>query len=484
MPTPDPATKLEAADSDQSGGDHEHGEFDALLRELARPPQVGEQITQELAERVDVPFAAAALKAATAARSSTDEPQPGELLGGCYLVCKTLGRGGMGVVLEAQNQRTGKRVAIKWMSSSTRSDLHGSSIARFRREARVVAEIDHSNVVNVYDVGERDGTPFLVMELLRGETLRARLARGPLSWEEARQLMLGIMRGVQAVHRAGVVHRDLKPDNIFLASGEDGPPITKVLDFGVAAMRKGMDAGSASLTQTGAVLGTPAYMALEQLKGAEVDARADVYALGAMFYEMVTGALPFNARTVADFAVLQATELPARPSRHLRSLRGRPEQLLLRALARKPEDRYQDVGAFALAIESEARGGRTLRLPPLLVAALLALLGIAGAALSMRPNPESAVQRVPPSTSVVRSTVLATVPEPELPPSLAVQTVAVAEAPSSDAGAAVRPRPLSSPASSRAKARRELGPPRDAPPKQRGDQTAVDDFTEIRVDDF
>src|SRR5689334_20770436 len=120
--------------------------------------------------------------------------------------------------------------------------------------------------------------------------------------------MLGITRGVQAVHRAGVVHRDLKPDNIFLCSDGEGPATTKVLDFGVAAMRKGLDAGSASLTHTGAILGTPAYMALEQLKGEEVDARADVYALGAMLYEMVTGALPFNARTVADFAVLQATE--------------------------------------------------------------------------------------------------------------------------------------------------------------------------------
>jgi eukaryotic-like serine/threonine-protein kinase len=484
MPTPDPATRLDDA-PEHSAGDDGHGDFDALLRQLARPPQVGDQITQELAERVDVPFADAALKAANAARSTTEEPRAGELLGGCYLVCRTLGRGGMGVVLEAKNQRTGKRVAIKWMSSSSKGDLHASSSARFRREARVVAEIDHVNVVNVYDVGERDGTPFLVMELLRGETLRARLRRGPLSWEEARQLMLGIIRGVQAVHRAGVVHRDLKPDNIFLASGEDGPPVTKVLDFGVAAMRRGPDVGSASLTQTGAVLGTPAYMALEQLKGEEVDARADVYALGAMFYEMVTGALPFNARTVADFAVLQATELPVRPSRHLRSLRGPREQLLLRALARRPDDRYPDVGAFALAIEAEGRGDRP-RLSRFWVAVLLALLGFAGAALGVRPRPESAAQHEARSSSVALPTAQAPAPQREPVASVGAraESAAVSTLPGSDAGAVVRAGRRSLPSDGRAKVRRELARERAAPPTPRTEDRAIDGFTEIRLDDF
>jgi serine/threonine-protein kinase len=483
MPTPDPATNLDDDAPGPSGGDDEHEDFDAVLRQLARPPQVGDQITQELAERVEVPFADAALKAAGAARSSAHEPQPGELLGGCYLIQRTLGRGGMGVVLEAQNQRTGKRVAIKWMSSSNRGDLHASAIARFRREARVVAEIDHVNVVNVYDVGERDGVPFLVMELLRGETLRARIARGPLSWEEARQLMLGITRGVQAVHRAGVVHRDLKPDNIFLASSVDGPPITKVLDFGVAAMRKGLDAGPASLTQTGAVLGTPAYMALEQLKGEEVDARADVYALGAMLYEMVTGALPFNARTVADFAVLQATELPVRPSRHLRSLRGWREQLLLRALARRPEDRYQDVGAFALAIEAEGRGDRRSRLPQLLVGSLLVVSGFAGAAWRVRPSQDAAIQQARPATPASRSRALAPVPDVARTGSLGNAATEPAAA-GSDAGHAVRAERPASPVNSRAKLRRKIEYEPTAPPAPRSPSPELDGFTEIRLDDF
>jgi serine/threonine protein kinase len=483
MPTPDPATKFDDDAPGQSGDDDEHGDFDALLRQLARPPQVGEQITHELAERVEVPFAEAALRAASAARSTTDEPQPGELLGGCYLVCKTLGRGGMGVVLEAQNQRTGKRVAIKWMSSSAGGDVHASAIARFRREARVVAEIDHVNVVNVYDVGERDGTPFLVMELLRGETLRAKLARGPLSWEEARELMLGITRGVQAVHRAGVVHRDLKPDNIFLCSDGQGPAITKVLDFGVAAMRKGLDAGSASLTHTGAILGTPAYMALEQLKGEEIDARADVYALGVMLYEMVTGALPFNARTVADFAVLQATEQPVRPSRYRRNLRGPREQLLLRALARRPDDRHQEVGAFARALETDGQDERTWSVRPLLIAALLALLAFAVIAFEARSRPESVpVHAAPAARGVSEGRVEPTTGAESTPRVVPNIALGVAEQ-SSDAGVQGRPLPLASPASARSKRRGAVTPKRSEglPPRNRA---TIDEYTGIRLDDF
>jgi serine/threonine-protein kinase len=294
---------------------------------------------------------------------------------------------------------------------------------------------------------------------------------------------------VQAVHRAGVVHRDLKPDNIFLCSDGEGPATTKVLDFGVAAMRKGWDAGSASLTHTGAILGTPAYMALEQLKGEEVDARADVYALGAMLYEMVTGALPFYARTVADFAVLQATEQPVRPSRHRRYLRGAREQLLLRALARRPEDRYQEVGAFARALEA-ADGEREWSLRPLLVVVLCALLGFAVLAFEVRSSSESARDRALPAARAV--------PEGQGPVQRSAAADSAQSVPSAvahgdvrlggpeqslDASVAGHPAPLASPTSARSKRRGDVTPKRSAasaPP----DRAPLDDFTQIRLDDF
>jgi serine/threonine protein kinase len=327
-------------------------DFDLALRELARPPGLGDAFAANVGLQATHPLAPV-VETAVRQVQSPATPRTGDVLEGRYKVLSVLGRGGMGVVLEAEQVRTKKVVAIKWMHGARDAERTPSQVARFQREARAVANIQHPNVVDLYDVGESDGTPFLVLERLRGESLRERLTRGAMSWDEATSVMLGVLAGVGAVHRSGVIHRDLKPDNIFLCH-DDGKLTPKVLDFGVAAIRaKGAD-GLDSLTRTGAVLGTPAYMPLEQLTGGEVDARADIYALGVMLYEMVTMRLPFEARTAADLAVLQVTRSPAPPSHLARSLSKGQEQVILNALSSQREKRYLDTDAFANALSSGA----------------------------------------------------------------------------------------------------------------------------------
>jgi serine/threonine protein kinase len=323
-------------------------DFDQVLKDLARPGDLGLGFAPRPGEAITHPLDAA-LEQALREASPAPEPQAGDVLDERYRVLGVLGRGGMGVVLEAEQLRTRKVVAIKWMNSSHGIDRSAAQVARFMREARAVANIQHSNVVDLHDVGDRDGVPFLVLERLRGESLRGRIDRGPLAWEEAVRLMLGVLSGVGAVHRAGIVHRDLKPDNIFLAVDGD-QVIPKVLDFGVAAMRQKSDVGLDSLTRTGALVGTPAYMALEQLTGAEVDARADLYSLGVVLYEMLTGRLPFEARSAADLAVCQATRQPLPPSKLSPQLKGRQDALVMRALAKRPQERFESTEAFARAL--------------------------------------------------------------------------------------------------------------------------------------
>lgn len=328
-------------------------DFEHALKELARPPQVNQLFADNLAVQGTHPLAPgvdAAVRQVQAPRA----PQPGDVLDGRLRILSVLGRGGMGVVFEAEQLRTHKVVAVKWMHQVQDEERTPARIARFLREARAVANIQHPNVVDLYDVGESDGTPFLVLERLRGESLRERLQRGPMSWDEACRVMLGVLSGVGAVHRAGVIHRDLKPDNIFLCSDDHGT-VPKVLDFGVAAMRASSEDGLDSLTRTGSLLGTPAYMALEQLTGGEVDARADIYGLGVMLYEMLTGRLPFEARTAADLAVIQATRSPVFPGKLARVFGRERVQVVLRALARKPEERFADVDALASALRKKRR---------------------------------------------------------------------------------------------------------------------------------
>jgi tRNA A-37 threonylcarbamoyl transferase component Bud32 len=348
--------------------------LDGVLRELARPAGLGSPAASTLKVPAELDLPRDVLAEALGLEAEPAEPEAGALLDGRYQLERVLARGGMGVVYAARNVRTGQRVAIKWiLARRLHSSQRALAVERFRREARAAATVRHPNVIDVYDVGGPDDVPFLVMELLEGESLRARMDRGPLTWSEACAIMVPVLRGVAAAHRTGTVHRDLKPDNIFLCRVEGAEALPKVLDFGVAAMRPTSVDDIEALTRTGTMVGTPTYMPLEQLTGHAVDERADVFALGVVLYEMLSGALPFPARTAGDLAVRQATGEPEPLTKHRPELRGRREAAVLKALARDPAQRHDGAEAFQRALVAATSGGPRRRFGWLAATLLLGL---------------------------------------------------------------------------------------------------------------
>jgi serine/threonine protein kinase len=282
-------------------------------------------------------------------------PRVGDIVAGKYRIESVIGEGGMGAVFAATHTVTEKRVALKWM----RPDLVGQhgAVQRFMREAQAAGRLNHPNVVDIYDIGEHDGSPFLVMEYLQGEPLGAALERALLSPHQVVRYLLPAMRGVSAAHAKGVVHRDLKPDNIFLcknADGSDREP--KVLDFGISKVTSTDGQLNPRLTRTGAVMGTPYYMSPEQLRdAAEIDERTDVYAFGVILYEALTGRVPFDAENYSALILEIATGTPKRP-RQLRSeIPEGLERIVLKAMARDPDDRYANVDGLARALEPFSR---------------------------------------------------------------------------------------------------------------------------------
>lgn len=264
-------------------------------------------------------------------------PKPGEVIGQRYRIVREIGRGGMGRVFEAENIVTYKRVALKWM----RSDLGQgpSAVERFRREAQAASVLRHPNVVDVYDIFDDDEDIYQIMELLEGETLTALLARGSVPIGQFVELLLPAMRAVAKAHQLGIVHRDIKPDNIFLSrhDGGNGEIVTKVLDFGVSKMRA---MGNPTMTNTGAAIGTPLYMPIEQLNGSrDVDGRADIYAFGVVLYEAATGRPPYEASTFTELIMKIASEQPPPPQVLCPELPLALTELIEQCMAREREKR-------------------------------------------------------------------------------------------------------------------------------------------------
>ena len=273
---------------------------------------------------------------------TTEVAMIGTELGGRYVVERALGRGGMGHVFQALDRQLGRRVAVKLLHDE-RNDP--SATERFVREARSAASLEHPHACRLYELGDHQGQTFLVMELLEGELLSERLRRGAMTMPEALDVLLPLMDAVAALHRAGLIHRDLKPSNVFLT--EQG---VKLLDFGLARHTQPETALTApSLTMAGAVAGTLRYMAPEQVTGDPVDERTDVFALGVMFYEMLTGHIPFNAETNVDWlnAVLREDPQPLNQP-GLEPL----EPVIRRALQRRSADRFTSVSEMSSALSS------------------------------------------------------------------------------------------------------------------------------------
>ncbi len=284
-------------------------------------------------------------------RSVSAEPQQlpaGHVIAEKYRVDGVLGRGGMGTVYAARDLTDGSSVAVKVLapgSSPTQRE-------RLMREAQAAGRIAHLNVVKVFDVGEdADGNVYLVLERLQGMPLSTAMMGGPLAERDAIGLLMPVLRGVHAAHRVGVIHRDLKPENIFLVDRGAGGRDVKVLDFGISKLA-GVDI---QLTATGVVLGTPVYMAPEQLKGGKLDGRCDQYALACLLYEMIEGAPPFEAE---DYPALAAKKLAHEPRPyHLPVDRGL-RRVIDKAMAPRPEKRFEDLAAFGRALEPFAGGIR------------------------------------------------------------------------------------------------------------------------------
>ena len=219
---------------------------------------------------------------------------PAGFMVGPYIVVTLLARGGMGDVYRATDSRLGRDVALKVLAQTKTGDPR--RVERFMHEARVTASLDHPNVVRVYDVGRFEDRAYLVAELLEGETLRARIERGPIPSAEVLKIGVEIARGLVAAHAAGLVHRDLKPDNIFLTRSGT----TKILDFGIAKLAQDETVRDGFSTLTGVVLGTTGYLSPEQIQGSRIDARADLFALGAVLFEMLTGTRAFAHEHVVE----------------------------------------------------------------------------------------------------------------------------------------------------------------------------------------
>ena len=275
---------------------------------------------------------------------------------GNYRIVEKVGEGGMGTVYRAVDLMLEREVAIK----AIRPELSREPeiVERFRAEAKMLARLSHPAIATIYSFFVEGEDLFLAMEFVRGRSLSHLLqSAGPLPWERAVPLLAGALDGIDQAHRVGIVHRDLKSDNLMVS--ESGT--VKVMDFGIARL-----IGSSRLTRTGLLVGTLHYMAPEQIRGEEVDRRTDVYALGAVLYEMLTGRVPFQG--ASDYAVLKAhvEENPAPPSAAMPGLPSWLDDAILKALAKAPAERFQTVEAlrlFLLGQGSPAAAGPTLVMP-------------------------------------------------------------------------------------------------------------------------
>ena len=264
---------------------------------------------------------------------------------GPYRIMEQIGMGGMAMVYKAYQPAMDRYVAIKVIASHFAQEEE--FLRRFRREARAVAQLEHAHILPVHDYGEAEGRPYLVMRYLEAGTLKERMAQGPLSLSDINRVVGQVGSALDYAHRMGVVHRDVKPANILMDAEGD----TFLTDFGLAKMLE----SSAQLTETGVGIGTPTYMSPEQGQAQKVDSRTDVYSLGVILYEMVTGRAPYEAETPLAVVLKHITEPLPLPRSIQPDLPEEVERVILRALAKEPDDRYQTAGEMVRALDAAVR---------------------------------------------------------------------------------------------------------------------------------
>jgi serine/threonine-protein kinase len=265
---------------------------------------------------------------------------------GEFELLEELGRGGMGIVYRARQQNPERLVALKLTLAGTLATAEERT--RFLAEAKLAARLNHSGIVQIYDVGQQDGQVYFSMQLIEGTTLARRVAEGPLPPREAARLVAAVARAVQHAHDHGVIHRDLKPSNVLL--DREGQP--HVTDFGLARRVEGGE----SLTRTGAIVGTPSYMAPEQTEGIRGTPASDIYSLGAVLYHLLTGKPPFQAASVLDTLLLVREQDLIEPRRLNPRVDRDLEWICLKALEKRPQDRYQSAGELANHLEAFLAG--------------------------------------------------------------------------------------------------------------------------------
>ncbi|MEE9384123.1 MAG: serine/threonine-protein kinase, partial [Nannocystaceae bacterium] len=283
-----------------------------------------------------------------------------------YFVLSKLGEGGMGTVYLAEHTTIQKKFAIKVLSQeyAHKPDL----VERFLQEARAASMISQENVVEISDFGDTpDGSVFFVMEYLDGEDLAKTIKReGYLSWDRVRPIMLQICGALQSAHEAGIIHRDMKPENCFRISRRRTDDFIKVLDFGIAKLSGQDDTGGKGLTRTGMIFGTPEYMSPEQAQGTRPDIRVDVYALGVIMYELLTGRVPFTADTFMGILTKHMFEVPERPSKVApqAEIPEHAEAIVLKAMQKDRGYRFQSMQEMAEAIDAADAGGAPVAVVP------------------------------------------------------------------------------------------------------------------------